>query len=296
MSKNINEFGIDYAGVDDNPVPDFRKVREAGFSFVYIRAAHGATPDPTYRRDAAAARAAGLLVGAYGIIRWPVRDTPIPVDRQAAALSSGIARAWQPGDLPTAIDVEFGRAGRAASYAITARGALQWVEGYAAALRAALPDHPLAVYTSRYQWRDSLDDRASAPLAALMLWCKTPYTYKAGQPPHLTDERIGALGVLPQPWSSPVVPGPGTRLQQFQGDARPVPGVGQADLNAWIPLAQGDHGADVVWLQQRLGGGLAQDGDFGPLTKAELTRYQVSAGLPATGVVDVRTFARLLTP
>jgi hypothetical protein len=54
----------------------------------------------------------------------------------------------------------------------------------------------------------------------------------------------------------------------------------------------GSRGPDVVVLQKRLG--LAQDGIFGPKTRASVIRYQASSGLVQDGIVGPKTWASLM--
>ena len=64
-------------------------------------------------------------------------------------------------------------------------------------------------------------------------------------------------------------------------------------------LAQGASGGDVSELQIRVagypgyGGVLGIDGDFGPATKAAVTRFQQAYGLPADGVAGSSTYNKL---
>src|SRR3989338_5166843 len=59
-----------------------------------------------------------------------------------------------------------------------------------------------------------------------------------------------------------------------------------------VTLRQGSSGAQVMALQTTLGG-LAVDGNFGPMTKAAVMAYQASRGLVADGVVGPLTGASL---
>jgi zinc D-Ala-D-Ala carboxypeptidase len=64
-------------------------------------------------------------------------------------------------------------------------------------------------------------------------------------------------------------------------------------------LSQGAQGADVTELQVRVAGwvgsgaALAYDGDFGPATKAAVTRFQQAYGLAADGVAGPRTYQKI---
>ncbi|WP_371503673.1 D-Ala-D-Ala carboxypeptidase family metallohydrolase [Allokutzneria sp. NRRL B-24872] len=64
-------------------------------------------------------------------------------------------------------------------------------------------------------------------------------------------------------------------------------------------LSQGMNGEDVRQLQIRVSGYpghgavLGLDGDFGPATKAAVTRFQQAYGLPADGVAGGQTFTKI---
>lgn len=63
------------------------------------------------------------------------------------------------------------------------------------------------------------------------------------------------------------------------------------------PLAQGAAGEAVKAVQSRLSGlgfPASADGLFGPGTKAQVAAFQASRSLPQDGVVDARTWSRLL--
>ncbi|NEC69938.1 N-acetylmuramoyl-L-alanine amidase [Streptomyces sp. SID9727] len=76
---------------------------------------------------------------------------------------------------------------------------------------------------------------------------------------------------------------------------------GVAGLQTWNQLAaparQGDNGVAVEAVQRQLAAhGIATDvdGAFGPGTAASVVRFQTTRSLPADGVVDARTWSRLV--
>lgn len=62
-------------------------------------------------------------------------------------------------------------------------------------------------------------------------------------------------------------------------------------------VQEGARGFEVVYLQRLLnlrgGAGLREDGAFGPRTRAALTAWQQSQGMPGTGTADGTVFRRL---
>jgi zinc D-Ala-D-Ala carboxypeptidase len=64
-------------------------------------------------------------------------------------------------------------------------------------------------------------------------------------------------------------------------------------------LSQGASGNDVTQLQVRISGFpasgevIAFDGEFGPATKAALTRFQQAYGLPASGTANAATYNKI---
>ena len=56
-----------------------------------------------------------------------------------------------------------------------------------------------------------------------------------------------------------------------------------------IVLSGGGEGRQVQLLQKALGS-IKVDGVFGPVTETVVRQYQTNAGLPASGVVDERTW------
>jgi hypothetical protein len=282
------EFGVDYASVDGNPEPSWPAVKAAQADFVSLRVAEGTAIDGTHAKHASDARAAGLAVQGYLILNWRQMKTADGAAQAAAFVAAH--GPWVPGDLPPCVDLEFSGD---LNYLASVEGWDQVREASNAVRAVVAAFGACMVYTSQQQWYENFDDSSMFP-SAWALWLATPYSWKAGNPPHIFDDpRLGKLGVVPQPWRA--APGPGVRAQQFQGDARGFAGIHQCDLDLWIQLELGDHGPDVAWLQVKLGG-LAADGDYGPKTQAAVRSWQAAQGLAQTGSVGVREFARLAHP
>jgi hypothetical protein len=68
--------------------------------------------------------------------------------------------------------------------------------------------------------------------------------------------------------------------------------VAPAPAKAALPtLKVGSKGGAVKKVQSKIG--VTADGSFGPKTQAALKAYQTKQGIPATGVVDAATWAKL---
>lgn len=120
---------------------DWTAVKASGRAFAFIRLADGTSGDSHFAQNWAAAKAAGLTVGAYQYFR-PTHD----VGQQVAFFQSQLASVGglQPGDLPPVVDVETldGAGGSAVAQAVAA-----WVAG----ISQALSVRPL-VYSSPSFW------------------------------------------------------------------------------------------------------------------------------------------------
>ncbi|WP_245373345.1 D-Ala-D-Ala carboxypeptidase family metallohydrolase [Crossiella equi] len=90
-------------------------------------------------------------------------------------------------------------------------------------------------------------------------------------------------------------------LALLLGGAVALPGAALADgCYTWNrTLSPGATGEDVRQLQIRVSGYpgtgavLGLDGDYGPATKAAVTRFQQAYGLPADGIAGAQTFTKL---
>lgn len=123
---------------DDTTLPqiDFTKAKTAGASFVFVKASQGGFIDADFRYNWQAARAAGLLRGAYHLLDYR---------KPAKAQSEFFLRllAGDGGELPPALDVE-----RVAGWPLPARAALiEALHTFLTALEAADGRKPL-LYTN----------------------------------------------------------------------------------------------------------------------------------------------------
>lgn len=295
MSKY--DWGVDYGSVDGNDPPDFRKLRAAGGSFVWIRASFCAwdrghkawhvAQDSSLIRDWQAARAAGLVRGAY---MFPVLECSATPEEQVANFvqALGAAGGMRNGvDLPPCLDVEFPGRG-IADTGLDRDGVVAWIRRAVTALRASFGCWPI-IYTSKRVWCDDDADCLANPttpdLAQCYLWLAR-YAYATRKP-----------AVLPPPDAIPAPPCPDQWVDawvahQDQGDALGVPGFSATvDVDRFRTARKGDRGGHVARYQRALK--VASDGAFGPQTEDAVRRFQVASAIPATGVVDAATFAKL---
>lgn len=74
-----------------------------------------------------------------------------------------------------------------------------------------------------------------------------------------------------------------------QGGSAAAPATAApASSGARATVQQGSKGADVKYLQTKLG--ITADGDFGPKTRAAVVAFQTSKGLVADGIVGPKTW------
>jgi lysozyme len=172
---------------------DFRKVKDAGYRFVWIKAGEGDWPDPNFMRNVQSAKAAGLKVGAYHFLRPKAGRTGAQeakhfIERLKAA---GLGK----GDLMPALDVEATKLDHQAT--------LNYVASFGQALRSA------GFKPCLYTYPSFLGGKWSAAFATYPLWLAA---YQSHEP------------TPPQPWRSYV-------CWQHASDAH-VPGVnGKCDVD-----------------------------------------------------------------
>lgn len=298
---------VDYAWMDHpgTASPDFAAMRAAGCGTVILRRsvgyydrAHSAwvlSTDPVYARDAEAARAAGLVVGAYLFPAFG-RSAPSPRE-QVAAFAQSTGRIVHGVDLPPCLDVEFPGNGIVdTGLSPAAVGVL--VEQFVAELDATYGCAPL-IYTSHVQMHDTNGLGGvlahSSALEACPLWDKVPYPVGTGRPPALNASRPahagyaawdrGDLWRIPDPWTAPW-------LTQSQGDALGYPGVRQCDLGVFHLLSR-SLPADRrwAWVQRQLD--VEVTGAWTEEVEEAVRAMQAAHGLDVDGVVGPRTFAVL---
>ncbi len=160
---------------------DWAQVKGAGLTFVYIKATEGnAITDPAFARHWGAARAAGLLRGAYHF--YHCDQDPL---QQAALFANALGA--DPGEMPPALDVE------EAKSPVDAATRSSGVQTCLAELERLLLRRPV-LYTAPYYWQQCLqgaDGQYPAWAPAYDLWeanyteAKSPWL-----PPGWTDWKL----------------------------------------------------------------------------------------------------------
>lgn len=311
---------LDFADEDvvdahgNQPTIDYKALYAAGFRVAifrcascYLDSSHGAWRlyhDKTFDAQAQAARAAGLVVGAYVFVAFNA-GAPSPAEQIANAVASG-AHALTSLDLPLILDVEFPGTGQALtkrSKADTAALLGQFVDE----ITKQTGRRPV-VYTSHVVMQDDNELYGAAAhmteLAECLLWQKVPYRVPAGQPLDQVAPRMPHTGTaawdpngyfrIPSPWEGVTAP----LLVQTQGDARGLPGgVHQADVGVAMTMKQGDVGPGVLWLRRRLADTGARvdtsSSTFDAALDGAVKTFQGLNGLVSDGIVGVATAAAL---
>ena len=269
--------------------PDFAAVKQAGVDYIICKATEGVNfADASFTANVTAARAAGLLVGAYHFLR------ATPIDQQAADFLAAID-----GHGPyccLAIDVEDATPGNVSSLGkaeITSRTLALYQ-----AIHTAGYTCPVYVYASA-SWLRSLIDVAACRAAGLLIWMAA---YSSDTPDN-TDRSADCD--MWQYTSSGTVPGITARVDMdvcYRGIDAPASTTQPA--SAAVPPKPTDNAA-IRTAQQfynARGAGIAVDGIWGPATRrAAIASVQrgcneaYAAGLKIDGAWGPRTAAAVRT-
>ncbi len=284
-------LGIDTASVAGNKLINWAAAKAAGCRYAILRGTYVTWPDPTWKREADRARKTGITVGAY---LFPVMDRSAPGPEQQVAAFARAVGPLSPWDLPPVLDVEY--AGGIAKTGRTRAELLAWIRAAVAALKQTYGIPPM-IYTSARIWDsgdpDSLNVDSLGVSTPELLECPlwlARYPFKTGIKAIMHPSRVNTLPLPPVPktW----VDASNVWIHQYQGNALDFPGCsGAVDMNRFFDLTEGAKGERVRWLQRILG--VSVNGDFGPLTRQAVIRFQQEHQLVPDKIVGPKTFAQL---
>ena len=266
--------GIDIYNGDGRP--DFAAVKASGIDYIIHKATEGVNcADASFAVNVTAARAAGLLVGAYHFLR------ATPIDQQAADFLAAIKDHGPYTCL--AIDVEDATPGNVSSLgkeAITDR-----ILTIYRAIRAAGYSCPVYAYASA-SWLRSLIDTDACRAAGLKIWMAA---YSSDTPDSTDHADICDMWQYSDNGSVPGI-SRGVDMDVCYG------GLGATTAQAPAQTAPAKSGsATVRTIQQRLNSmrvaSLAVDGISGPKTQAAIKSFQGICGLSADGMWGANTEA-----
>ena len=288
-------IGIDYASVDGNQQPDFRAAKAAGVRLMIPRAVYGRRVqgqeskapvylDPVWARDKDAIRAAGLKRTAYLFLCFPKAGATTPDPEVQAQAFVDYVKLTPSVDFVPMIDVE------ESAPNMTGEQMYAWVLRAVEKLREAYGAWP-GMYTSERVWTENLHSHSPGPLLNCALWLAKPWPWLTKTPIHLDGAPAYQPTLIPEFGSN------NWWLYQYQGDAIDCPGfTSTVDASRFHTIGKGAKGANVVWMQKRLG--VTADGVFGDQTEAAVKALQTQYKLSADGIVGPDTFAPIswLTP
>lgn len=285
---DMTRLGVDIASVDENRKVDWRAARGAGVEYAFLRGTYDTWADPLVKRESVDVEAAEIILGYYAFL-VPGPGHPSP-EQQVRALRDAVGPLG-PGRFPAVLDFEYPHG--VAGTGLSRKDLILWCLRAAAAARAIFTVNAIAYSSERVidgSDSDSLDADASgldlSGFADMPPWLAR-YPWPAGQKPRLDVDGL-AWPPVPKMWGD----AGNVWIHQYMGDSRGLAGFSSTvDLNRFRVLSIGDHGRRVAWTQRRVGAPV--DGDFGPITRAAVTSFQVSRGLALTGSVDPATFSHL---
>ncbi len=142
----------------------WRRVAGGGYRFAWAKASEGVSfVDAYYRRNVAAAEAAGIRIGAYDYARPHGRTSALAIrdGRAEARFFLAVARP-RLGQLRPALDVEV--TDRLGPVRLAA-----WIEAWRAMVKARTGYQPM-IYTSPYFWQQALADTSAPARRGTRLW------------------------------------------------------------------------------------------------------------------------------
>jgi lysozyme len=258
-------YGIDMAS-HEHDVVDWHRVRGSGRTFAFVRASHGQKVDPAFASAWPALREAGILRGAYHLLRHDQ-----PAEAQAVAFLE-VAK-LERGDMPPMLDIEGVEHLAAQPILAAARRWLALVEDELHALHG-VQLRPF-ISTSARVWK------------------------LLGNPPGFEMYPLWVVDWLyfdaprmPTPWGDSQ-----WLVHQYAGETVGLPGVStHADLDRFRPLKRGDRGPCITRLKVQLaiaGFGTSPSSEFDDATRFAVIAFQSARGLLQDGIVGPKTFAAL---
>ena len=140
---------------------DWRKVRNAGHRFTFVRATYGADDvDPKFGPGRLRAMKEAGIVRGYYHYAYPSGGDAVTEARHAVRTieaAGGLVK----GDLPLALDLEETQLGPAATY--------KWASDFCEEVKR-LTGRGCIVYTGPYFWRDKVGDPPRPPIQGAVLW------------------------------------------------------------------------------------------------------------------------------
>lgn len=272
---------IDYASVDTNLTPDFKALAAAcravgsTLSGVIFRGAWGTFADPTISSDWMRARGDGLITGAYLYLRS--REN---IDDQVHVFAKNVG-ALTESDFVPALDVE--------DTWPSAEAELAAVHAAWTAMKAVYGVPPI-IYDSARVWAEDLHNLPAGEMTLSPQWVAKPWPWPIHSRPMLAPGPFLSGNyepAVPRPW------GPNNWwLHQYQGDAYHVPGFSNTiDLSRFRLMREGETGARVRWVQQRLG--MPQTGVYDAAMASRVRAFQSAKGIRADAIIGPVTFNRI---
>lgn len=218
--------GIDVSS--SNGTINFKKVKEAGFDFVYVQSSrYSKQKDAGFQDKLDRARNAGLVVGAY---HFCAHDTD-PARQADFFFQACLGLGSQPGALPPMMDWEYCTPSK---YKNHPRHCVEWIEVFSDHVRANFGQDGVI-----YTYPNYAATHQPSLSESLVLWelpvCLASYPNRNGYVPKSVEEV--PFHPTPTGLASPV-------LVQYSGDkGAPVPGVsGACDRQVFL-------GTDEEWLR-----------------------------------------------